>query len=410
MLTMRDRFRARSHTLCVAAFVLSSMYARTQTRYLDEVFTSLSVRSDVRYGSATGYTGVPVDLVMDIYQPSGDPALRRPVIVFIHGGAFIGGTKGDADPAALAQRFALRGYVTASIEYRKGVQNIFDRKLYLEASYRAVQDAKAAVRFFRVRENADSLRVDTTKIFFAGFSAGSVAALHATFMQGPELPPEIDTTLLGPIEGMSGNPGHSSTVLAILNCWGGMLDTAYIAPVDAPVFSVHATGDPVIPYGYGTTIFAGIPVFGSGAIHARLTHLGIRSGLLTMNGVSHGFLSAAYLDSTIMLASRFFYPLLGVTLVADRRTGIPVESGLEQNYPNPFNPSTTISYHLSGTRDVRLEVFDVLGRRVAVLVDARQSEGRYTVRWDGAGVASGIYLCRLTAGSSIGRITMLVIR
>jgi M6 family metalloprotease-like protein len=72
---------------------------------------------------------------------------------------------------------------------------------------------------------------------------------------------------------------------------------------------------------------------------------------------------------------------------------------LHQNYPNPFNPSTVVSYQLPLPCDIRLIVYDVLGREVAVLVDERKEAGNYTVVWDAHNIASGIYFCSLTAGS-----------
>ena len=68
---------------------------------------------------------------------------------------------------------------------------------------------------------------------------------------------------------------------------------------------------------------------------------------------------------------------------------------LAQNYPNPFNPVTTIAYELPGPSDVRLSVFDVLGREVSVLVDGRMEAGAHVIRFDGSTFASGVYLYRL---------------
>lgn len=71
---------------------------------------------------------------------------------------------------------------------------------------------------------------------------------------------------------------------------------------------------------------------------------------------------------------------------------------LYQNYPNPFNPTTEIRYEVSVAGDVRLAIYDLLGREAAVVVSERKPPGSYVVRFDGAGLASGAYLCRMSAG------------
>ncbi|HUV37021.1 MAG TPA: T9SS type A sorting domain-containing protein [Patescibacteria group bacterium] len=71
---------------------------------------------------------------------------------------------------------------------------------------------------------------------------------------------------------------------------------------------------------------------------------------------------------------------------------------LHQNVPNPFNPATTIAYTLLEAAHVNLAVYDVRGREVAVLVDDYRPEGEHGVTWNAAGMPSGIYFCRLTAG------------
>lgn len=79
---------------------------------------------------------------------------------------------------------------------------------------------------------------------------------------------------------------------------------------------------------------------------------------------------------------------------------LPQGYALEQNHPNPFNPATTIHYSLPRRSAVRLDVFNILGQRVATLVDGDVSAGEHTVRWDGSNVASGVYLYRLRAGET----------
>ncbi len=104
----------------------------------------------------------------------------------------------------------------------------------------------------------------------------------------------------------------------------------------------------------------------------------------------------------------------------------PSQFELEQNYPNPFNPTTTIKYtiggvvalsgaHFSGVEgrtltDVRLAVYDILGREVAVLVNERQAAGSHEVTFDGRGLASGVYVYRLSAGAMVQTRSMVLVK
>jgi hypothetical protein len=83
---------------------------------------------------------------------------------------------------------------------------------------------------------------------------------------------------------------------------------------------------------------------------------------------------------------------------------------LDQNYPNPFNPSTTIKFELPTSSIVRLSVFDMLGREVSVLVNERRAPGVHEVKLDGSGLSSGVYFCRLTAGTCVQTSKMVLLR
>ncbi len=80
-------------------------------------------------------------------------------------------------------------------------------------------------------------------------------------------------------------------------------------------------------------------------------------------------------------------------------SGLPKSTNLSQNYPNPFNTSTTISYQLRFGGYVRLEVFDLLGHKLATLVEGEQAAGEKSISWDASELTSGVYLYRLTAGN-----------
>jgi hypothetical protein len=109
------------------------------------------------------------------------------------------------------------------------------------------------------------------------------------------------------------------------------------------------------------------------------------------------------LEFTIVLA-------IGMVTSNEDLTEEPKSFTLQQNYPNPFNPSTHIQYSLPEATQVRLEVFNNVGQKVATLVNARQSAGEYTVRFDASGVSSGIYLYKITTPAFSQTKKMLLIK
>ena len=89
---------------------------------------------------------------------------------------------------------------------------------------------------------------------------------------------------------------------------------------------------------------------------------------------------------------------------------IPVVFDLQQNYPNPFNPSTTIRYALPQRSHVILTIFNTLGQQVATLVNESGDAGYHDVRFDGSGLASGIYFYRLHAGDYVATKRLVLVR
>ncbi len=87
--------------------------------------------------------------------------------------------------------------------------------------------------------------------------------------------------------------------------------------------------------------------------------------------------------------------------VADNHATTPATFSLSQNFPNPFNPMTTITYELESHSDVTLNVFNMLGEKVASLVNEPQGAGQYSVRFDASHVPSGVYLYHLKANERV---------
>jgi len=89
---------------------------------------------------------------------------------------------------------------------------------------------------------------------------------------------------------------------------------------------------------------------------------------------------------------------------------IPQRAALLSNYPNPFNPSTTIPYELNQSTEVRLEVYDMLGRRVALLVNETRQAGRHNAVFDSGNLSSGVYIARLVTGEQVFSRKMVLVK
>ncbi len=94
----------------------------------------------------------------------------------------------------------------------------------------------------------------------------------------------------------------------------------------------------------------------------------------------------------------------------EQENAFPTEFALSQNYPNPFNPSTSIQYAVSSRQFVTLRVYDVLGRKIATLVNEEKPAGNYEIKYNGEGLTSGIYFYQLRAGNYIETKKMVLIR
>jgi len=94
----------------------------------------------------------------------------------------------------------------------------------------------------------------------------------------------------------------------------------------------------------------------------------------------------------------------------DTRWQVPREFVLRQNTPNPFNPTTCIRFQVPGVSDVKLVVYDLLGKEVAVLLNERKAPGHYEVSFNGSGLGSGVYIYRLIAGSFVASKRMVLLK
>lgn len=365
-------------------------------RFHDYVFpTTPSVTSNIIYGSnyKTNNFGAGTlqDLKLDVYQPTGDVATIRPLIIIAHGGSFYGGSKTGSDVVPFAQAFAKMGYVVASIDYRLGMTNLYPGGAHVldsadaaAAVVRGTHDGRAAVRFFRknARDAGNTYKIDTNNIFFMGSSAGALIALHLAYMdQENEFPAYIDTTgvtvgnrtgqpgMKGGVEGLSGNLGYSSKVKAIVDIAGALADTTWMHVGDTPVASFHYTTDNTVPFGTAYIYVLGYQmqkVNGSSSVAAKANQVGITHCFHPFYGSGH-VPGGAYYDTTLVLTRNFLeYYTCGTTLNCSYPLSVNelVTAADISIYPNPANTSATIDLTAFAGHPVNIELYDVLGRKV----------------------------------------------
>ncbi len=408
---MFNRIRVCSPILLNILFFSLNTEAQTtidcnSLRYDQEVFSSVDISSNVLYGSNINSSNALENLVMDIYQPSGDTEQFRPLIVWVHGGSFIAGTKNEQDVTDLSIAFAKRGYVCASINYRLGIPIPFGEANATKAVYRAVQDMKAAIRFFRKdAATANVYKIDPEIIFGGGSSAGALTALHLAYLNEiSEIPALIDTVQLGGIEGESGNPGYSSEVNAVINLCGALGDKTYIVPGDVPFVSMHGTNDQTVPYATDTIFLLGLfpimEVDGSYSANEYANTISVHNEMYTYFGSGHvPYLgNTAYMDTTVRFVSNFLYDYLSCTPRDPDplpntfgTTAISVEVILDNSikaYPNPANEYVIIE---SESALIRFQLFDISGRLVRS--ENKLHENRIIISLDA--LETGIYTAAL---------------
>lgn len=259
-------------------------------RYRDDVFTGVTVTNDQIYGQAVSQTGATTNLRYDLYEPAGDAAPLRPLVIWVHGGSFSGGNENSPELVDQANHFARKGYVNASISYRlsaTGCTRI--DAVCVESIIDAAEDAQAAVRYFRA--NAATFRIDPDRIAIAGTSAGAITAMNLAF--GADL---AET---------SGTPGVSSEVAGAISLSGNRVLLGSCEPgAAAPVLLFNGTNDPLTPYAWAEDTIACAEAADAW------------SALITWEGQGH----VPYVqnrDQILDLSTNFLFHSLSVTLLLE---------------------------------------------------------------------------------------------
>lgn len=370
-------------------------------RYDTPIFTDFD-SVNVKYGSAIpAQSTTPIDLVMDVYTPRGDTMAKRPLIVFCHGGSFISGTRNDYDVKYLSRMFAKMGYTTATIEYRLGLDGFPpDAPIMLRSAIRAVQDGKAALRYFyrSVIENGNPYNIDTNKIYIGGSSAGALLSLHLAYLDKPseftQIGTQADLDSLGGLEGNSGNPGFSSRVHGVINLCGALAKKEWLEAGNIPFISMHGTADPTVPYKSGyvkVSTLSIILVDGSYVIDSFANTIGVSSQLFTFQGAGHVpyVTNQTDMDSTVAFISRNVKGW-----VCNSVSARPQDPTLAQEvrlYPNPANRDFNIDLGSAQNQTCVISLLNVYGQEVY----RAQTSGIERVKISREDLPAGLYVLQL---------------
>jgi acetyl esterase/lipase len=227
---------------------------------------------------------------LDLLLPKDHATRKRPLVVFIHGGAWNSGKKEDG--LSVIRALASTGdYVTATLNYR----------LSQEAPWPAqIHDCKAAIRFLRGK--ADEYGIDAGNIGIMGISAGghlvsmlgtcgTADSLEGDLGAFPKQSSQVQCVVnfFGPTNFLSftGDPNRPNAITALLGGPGPQLmekareasPVTWVTDKSAPFFTAHGTKDTLVPYSQAEEI------------HSALTKAGVESHLITMEGAGHGFSS-----------------------------------------------------------------------------------------------------------------------
>ncbi len=272
-----------------------SLVVRADSTYGFSLTRDIPYAEGLSHDTLNSPSSTRMELKLDAYIPDNEDE-KRPAILLIHGGGFVGGDKDGNNMPVFARYFAARGWAAFSINYRLkrdrgtvpdawyqfSLDSLADsHRGTFNAIYPAHRDAKAALRWLFA--NAATYNIDTNYITVGGGSAGAITSISLGISEPgdfrDEISPSLDPTLA------TSNPEQPYTIHTLLDFWGSglgidLLENVYghqrFGSNDPPIMIVHGTEDPTVPFE------------GAETLRAQYIQNGIDHEFYPLEGLGHG--------------------------------------------------------------------------------------------------------------------------
>lgn len=377
-------------------------YGCDNSRYINSIGKTIKSET-VQFGKNILPSGDSMTLLMDFYYPENDQVDARPLIVLAHSGSFIGGDRAEMKDYCI--RFAERGYVAATIDYRiLGIAGgVPDSLKAMDIAIKASHDLKGAVRWFKGSAILDGnpYNIDPEMIFIGGYSAGAVTALIAGLIDENEITNPFINSLIaanGGLNGNTGNPdyfGYDTEFKGIISLSGAVYDTSWIDVNDPVIYSIHGDKDDILDYEYGFATVFGIqiiPLHGSANITKRTNNLGKEGFLYTV--IDGGHTDIYFFPQFEQIRNEFlgiselaFATIICGTIIANEE----IEFAKLQVFPNPVQNELFINGLMENTK-IRL-----LGMNGNVVLEGQLESGKINIE----SLPTGLYIYQVKLGEKI---------
>lgn len=394
----------------IMLMMCATLEAQCGGRYLDDIFPNLITHKDIVYGSNTDNKGALTSLLLDVYEPENDTLSLRPLMIFVHGGSFVGGSRADQDIDKAAQYFTKKGYVTANIEYRVEQTNFLtpfinfaDKNNFYKAIIRVAHDVNASIRYFKkhVAEEGNTFRIDTNQIILYGSSAGAIACLHSTYIDNiEEASPDFKKNFLdlGGLEGNSGNNHYSSrnTIKAIVSCSGALDNLNYLNNnKNIPYIGFHHTIDLSVPYDIGCFVTVACHLnsfYGGKQIAQRLKNISTTHEFYSFNKIGHPADAVANTEDRAFLLQKATEFLHKNIVCTDKPTPIKQNTFYSFNvFPNPSSKYFSIEYEKELLqKNITIQVLNTIGEIVLEKQTIAQPNETYNIDLE-----NGMYVVKI---------------